>query len=447
MNAIKLLRNSESLEYLELLDPIINNSDTSIRDAAIAARIELLYLNDRNKAFSYLIDCGAKIPPLLKNTIENMNLGVDKELLFKAMDGAEVSARRFSAHYLRKSKLLSKDICHKLLKDTDAGVRKEGLLGLIELDEKVDMDMARKLFPEQQKSGIGLLGYGLLGPQIRPDKFVPLLLRKCDPNKLLSQLDFFDLYNDQAYRVLGLDHFTILEPRIRYDLDQNFESLRSESEVRLREKYGEGTEIIIKKYEPEVIEFIRAKYISAALDGLAKNGKRQDVKYARKYLVNTQYNLANYGAINILSRFGDSSDVERLIEVASNTYGETKRIALETAVNLSENKDVLLEKLINNDDETIAKLAVQILAEHETKRKVELARGLLKSKTDRRRLEGLAILFRCYDLNGVEKLLDVYLAQKSYYYNIVTWIDRCLYAKGRYSKFFRTKLSRMTEED
>lgn len=435
LETIRLLRNTESLEYLDLIDKVINSDDSNIRERAISTRIEIMYLTNPNAGFSLLIDSGAKIPPLIKKTIEDMSLTVDDILLFEALKKAEASVRRFSAQYLRKAKLLAKDKCHELLIDTDARVRKEGLLELIELDEKVDMDFVRKLFPESKETQQALVAF----LEVKADDFGPLLLKKRDPDELLSELDFYNVNDKEAYRILALDYFDIIEFRIRDDLDQEFETLKTESEARL---VGH----ILTQYKPDLIDFMRHRFISAALDGLARNGKQEDVKYARKYLGNTQYNIADKGAIGLLSRFGDSSDVENLIKVALKNYGQTKHFALETAYKLSENKDDLLERLINDDDNATADIAVKILSNHESARKIEITQTLFKSKIDKRRIEGFAIVSRYYDTSDLEKLLYEYISQQSYYYNIVTWLDRCLYSKGQYLKFYKSKLSNMIDE-
>jgi len=49
------------------------------------------------------------------------------------------------------------------------------------------------------------------------------------------------------------------------------------------------------------------------------------------------------------------------------------------------------------------------------------------------------------DVETLENLLDNYLKQETYYYNVVTWIDRYLYAMGRYQEFFRMKLVQVLE--
>jgi HEAT repeat protein len=441
VGTIRLIRNIKNSKYIDLLEPFINHNNSQIRESAIETKIELLYLKSPNEGFKYLIETGAKIPALLNTKIENLDLGVDNNLIIKAVESSETSIRRFCAKYLRKAKLLSKDICKELLKNPDALVRKEGLLGLIELDEKIDMDFIRKLFPEPKGSNISALAYALKTAEVRSDDFIPVLFKKYTPEQLLSQIDFYDINGPEAYKILAKKHFQFWKEKIISDLESEFESLKLESENKFKKQYGNfSVEYIQKKLTPETIDSIRGSYISAALEGLLLYGKQEDVKYARKYLGNKKYNVADYVVLKIISRFGDNTDINNLIEIASKSYGETKKIALEAIFNLSENKDSILKKLISHEDETISRIFIQILLEHNSPIEIETAKNLLNSKIDNHRLDGLSILFRYLNETELEKILNDYIKQNTYYYDIITWLDRCLYTVGPYKELFRSKL-------
>lgn len=327
-----------------------------------------------------------------------------------------------------------------MLKDPDSLVRKEGLLELIDLGEKIDLEFITKLFPEPKESRKGLLGYGLPPFGIKAADFIPILFKKSSPEDLLTQVNFFSVKGSEAYRVLATDHFQELEARIRFDLDSEFESLKSDSETRLREQYGNSAELMFNTYAPDLVDFVKDKFISAALDGLSLHGKKDDIKYARKYLSHTQFNMADDAAIKMISRFGDVSDVNKLIDTASKTYGEIQTTALEAAFNLSDNKDELLNTLMNHEDENVSNLAIMNLSLYDSTDRISIAKNLLNSDEDNQRIQGLAILLMNVNETDLENVLNEYLQQGTYYYNVVTWIDRCLYTSGRYKTHYRSIL-------
>ena len=440
LSTISLIRNIKNSEYIDFLDPFINHDNIRIRESAIEAKIELLYIKSPNEGFTYLIETGARIPALLNTKIENLELGVDNNLIIKAAKNSEVSIERLCAKYLRKAKLLSKDICKELLKNPDAVVRKEGVLGLIELDEKVDMDFIRKIFPEPKGSNINALAFALEIAEASADDFIPILFEKRTPEDLLSQIHFYEISGVEAYKIMAKKHFRFLKERIRLDLDSEFETLKSESENKWIEIYGDFGKTLSKKLnKPEVINFYRGRYILAALAGLSIHGKKEDVKYAREYLSNKKYEGDNLEALKIILHFGDKSDIEMLNKIALNSYGETKRIVIEALFKFSEDRESRLALIINKD-ETIYKTSLQMLLKYNLPYKIEIAEILLKSEIEDRRLDGLAILLYYLNETELEKFLDDYLKQDTYYYNVVTWLDKCLYAVGAFKKMFKSKI-------
>ena len=444
ISAINIMRNSKNIKYLDLLDTFINHKNYQVSQTALFAKIELMYINKPEDAFSYLIKSGSKIPPLIERALEGMTLEVDKKYLIDAVTKANSSVRLFCARYLKKANWLSNEICMDLFKDPDPGVRKEGLLGFIELGNNIDMEFVRKIFPEHEKK---VKNFGDLMQGVTSEEFLPFILKKRKAEELLQELDFFNTSSDTVYRALVLDHFPLMESRIRSDLEDEFESLRQNSESRLQNQYGDAAESIIKGFREEIIRFVKARFTAAALEGLIRNGKKEDVKFARKYICNTIFNIADKEAIELLSKFGDYTDVEKLLEVASKAYGPTKRLAVETAFKVSKKKSKILRELIEKNDSEISKIVIQILASSKIPKKFNMAKNLLNSKDEKIRLEALSILVKRYSSEKLEKLLSDYTSQQTYYYNVVSWIDRCLYSKGLFRKFFHEKLRSHLKND
>jgi len=81
-----------------------------------------------------------------------------------------------------------------------------------------------------------------------------------------------------------------------------------------------------------------------------------------------------------------------------------------------------------------------MLLQYNLSYKIEIAEILLKSEIEDRRLDGVAILLHYLNETELEKFLDDYLKQDTYYYNVVTWLDKCLYAVGSFKDLFKSKL-------
>jgi hypothetical protein len=439
LSTVKLVKNSRNPEFIDLLESILRERSTNVQEAGEAARIEILYMSDPNKAFSALIDSRISVPSLFKNTLEDLSLKVNDALLVKALDMASPPVRRFCAEYLRKKGLLSKENSQKLLEDTDAYVRKEGLLRLIELNEPIDIENVQKLFARTKKARS--LFNALMEEEVSADQFVPLIFRRRSPQDLLDLLDFYGLYSEQAYQILAEEHFQLIESRIRSDLDDEFEALRSGSESKAKEKYGTLAESVLKAWKPETVSFVKRQFIAAALNGLAKNGKEEDIRYGRKFLQATQSYDAYEPAILLMGRFGNQQDVDSLVKATAFTYGRAKRLAFDMAFKLCGNKLEFLVEMSRGKDISTAKWAIQLLKNLDPVKTIEICKELLYSENENLRLIALAVLYKTYDFQELQGLLNDYLTPESYYYNVVTWIDRCLYAMGRYQAYYRGKVA------
>ena len=438
LSAVEIIKTNNKIDCYELLEPLTTHENEQIKNAAIQTKIEFLYRDKPNDAFLFLTNFGSSVPQIIEKTIDKIDIKVNHDLLYNALEKANSAVRLFCAKYLRKANLLSKEKCKTLFKDPDDLVRKEGLLKYIDLENDINMEFIKKLFPVPPEQKTGLLAYGL--QTVRADEFLPLILNKRQPDELLSELDLFQVSGVEAYRILALNYFQLIKGRIRSDLNQNFESLRKESESRFINQYGEGAELYLKNLEDKTIQFLKDRFVSAALEGLSKNGKKSDIKFARKYLNNTDFNIADNSAIEIIRKYGDSSDVESLLRSSSNTYGETSRNAAEVAYLYTSNKGNFIKRMLSSENSNFVDIGLKILSKSKIPNKIKIAKTLLKNDKDEIRIKGLSIIFKKYSIKELEKFLTDYTKQKTYYYNVVTWIDRCLYSKGQYRKFFHGEL-------
>lgn len=425
LETIKLVERLGLSQHVGLLDSAIDSSESEVRNSAIAARLDLVFRENPNDAFREFIERRIDPPPCLIAGLLKPDLGVEHDKLVKALDSSHTQARRFAASYLRKAGKLATETARALLDDPDMEVRSQALWVLVESGEKITVGQIRKLFPKEQKTTL-LGGFFSYGSYRAFEEFFPVVLRQTPPEQTLSSLDFYGTYDYRAYRFLAVEHFELIESRIRSDLDDNFETLMRDS-----------GDIDLK---PDLVDFVRGKFISAALAGLAEHGNKEDVKYAREFLGNTRHNTADPEAVQILIKYGDTSDVEKLLEAASRGHGENKRIALEGALRLGADKGHILETMFTEGDKATAEKATKELWSFNKNRLRKLAKDFLNENDADKRLRGIATLVKFCGKEELEALLDEYMGGTTYYYNIVTWLDRTLYAPGRYGESFKKEL-------
>jgi len=432
LETIKLLAETGLPEDIELLDKVLDSNESEIKSSAVSARLDLLYKEDPNKALREYNKIGGNQPIFIDLASKKMNLSIDNDVLVESLESPHTEVRRFATGYLRTLKKLDSETARGLLEDTDSEVRRQALWTLVELGEKITAGQAKKLFlPKERKQswGFGLLGGGIgygYGSGIFFREFYEAILKQTPPEEILASLDTYESYIEISYHYLAVNHFQLIESRIRPDLDNEFVNLISELDQ--------------KGWESDTVDFVKAQMIEAALAGLAEHGNKSDVKYARKFVGKTRYNTADPEAVKLLVKYGDISDVEKLLEVALATGTETRRIAFECALKLANDKIAVLEIMLKEGDGKTAGKAAEELWVLDEDRVRKISRVMLSEDDTDKRLIGLAILVKFCKKAELEALLDEYMATSPHYYNVVTWLDKTLYASGRYGECFRKEL-------
>lgn len=428
LEVIKLLQRNGLPEHIPLLDTAVESTESKLRDLAITARLDLLYRENANDAFREFVERGPQLPLCLKTALETLDLAVDDELLRRALDSPQTEARRFAASYLRSTRRLDQQRARALLEDADVEVRRQALWALLESGEKITAHEVKRLFPPKQATGRFTLLGGSWDYQASRifDEFFPAILKQTPPEEILSSLDRYSPKYDVSYRFLAVNHFQLIEPRIRSDLDNEFETVT--------------TELKESKWDPDTIEFVKAELIGAALAGLAEHGNECDVAFARRFFGNTRHNMADPDAVRLLAKYGDESDVQRFLQATSSADSETRRIAFDAALRLSAEKEPILETMLKEGDKETAGQAANELWKLSQERVRQVAKDLLRTDNTDKRLRGLAVLLKFCAPTEMEALLDEYMENPPYYYNVVTWLDRLLYAPGRYGESFKTEM-------
>jgi len=432
LKVIELLAHNGISEDIRLLDKVLDSNESEIKSSAVAARLDLLYRENPNNALREYNKIGGNQPIFIDIASKKMNLSVDKDVLVESLESPHTEVRRFATGYLRTLKKLDSETARGLLEDTDSEVRRQALWALVELGEKITAGQVKKLFPPKEPTrswGFGLLWGGLgydYGSRSFFREFYEAILKQTSPEEVLASLDTYDSYIEISYRYLAVNHFNVIESRIRSDLDNEFVNLTSQLDQ--------------KVWQPDTIDFVKAKMIEAALAGLAEHGNKSDVKYARKFFGKTRHNTADPEAVKLLVKYGDISDVEKLLEVALATGAETRRLAFECALKLANDKIAVLEIMLKEGDGKTAGKAAEELWVLDEDRLREISRVMLSEDDTDKRLIGLAILIKFCKKAELEAILDEYIATSPHYYNVVTWLDKTLYAPGRYGECFRKEL-------
>lgn len=270
------------------------------------------------------------------------------------------------------------------------------------------------------------------------DKMFKLFVRRClvllkkTKEELEDMVDFYSGHGNEAYEALASTHTAYVAERLRCDLEDHFESLRNKSIDKLKSQFGEQASILLDRYNPDTEQFIRDKFTASAIKGIAKLGNKSDIDIAREYIGKLKYGMADDSCISIIERYGDTTDIERLIDVAKKTYGSIRERAASVAIKLSSNPEKTIRELVKSQDKIISEIAANQMPSLGREDRVVLAKELLYSENDNMRLLAARIISKHLGRNDVEQILNDYTERPTYYYNVVHSLDRYLYAPSKF---------------
>ena len=288
--------------------------------------------------------------------------------------------------------------------------------------------------------------------------------------ELWSLVDWNSQFGYLAYKALALYHFDQVSGQLRKDLNEDFASYESNylpaaidkwkawyeedaSRPLYRRRFGWGSLFNLSLHSNEKREEqtpeasaqresngIKKKYLAAALAGIVQNGEAKDIHYGRKCLSIDEYDV-RVEAAKVIEQFGDEDDNQALIDLAKKTEGVLQELAAKAALKHSSDMFDTAAALLPGAKDELAGIVVQyLLAHRESAATQDFLERMLLENSDVVRRKSVAFLAAANEEVDLEKLLHRYIAQPTYYYDVVCWLDRILYAPAQLKEMFIRQL-------
>jgi hypothetical protein len=160
--------------------------------------------------------------------------------------------------------------------------------------------------------------------------------------------------------------------------------------------------------------------------------EHDDVEFGRKYLSHEDYNV-QVEAVRIVGRFGEEKDAIMLIKIAKNREGLLQELAAKMAMTAASGATETARALLQTGDDILISITVGYLLNVEDVSATAIfLEPFLVGEQDTVRLRVFAYFVKKYSVEELEQLLERYLQRYSngenYYYDVVCWLDRILYA-------------------
>lgn len=406
-------------------DKLVDEASLSVVEQLIGARI------DPERIAREVCEQGKGVADGVLSIIRPV-LGTCNEAIMRAgLKHDDVSVRLACLDALLEREADTEEIVRELLQDKSTKVRQRCYQELVEHGERFEIeDIRNSLAPKGKGTLLTSRSAG------DPDAVILEMFSRYDLADLRHEISWFKLHGRLAYRAMATKFFSESADQLRQDVEDNFAQLRLESIERLRAESSAGTGIdsILTTYaEKGLDEFIRVTFVEAALAALSDNGDERDVELARSFLQSDmsdmEWNLVGKHAIALLARVGDSSDAKALARVAlDSAYSVGKEEAARAALRFDPGLGDTARELLQSDDEALVKVALQALLKAELSKVLEVVEPLLNREQTGVRIAAVKFCHHTCSVEYMAGLLERYLAQPMYYYNVVCEIDRALYA-------------------
>ncbi len=435
--ALEVYGQRAPLTAAENLEEFVEHKSSEVAEAAWRTVLAILARHDPKQAINWL----RRPTPLRRGNLIDLMAPVwtnaSKDSVRVLLEDESPLIRRKAFEIVKED--LTEDDVKRITGDADALMRAAAYMELVRRDVEVDeTDLEENLKGVESRLtySTGRVRQGDSSPPIYKLNDVLLELYKKAPYEDLEQgIGWFSTKGELKYEALADSYFEKFKATLRNDISQGFERLKNRFYI---EELGTdpdiSDELVYRFKKLDDYNFERFRW--AAYRALAKHAEPSDIKFARSLLSDLRSELFEeelvQAAVEIMKEHGNADDVELLKPVLSGTYPDVSTEGAQLVLQLDpSNRSENAKHLLAMDNADVTRGVLKYSLENHGALSLEDARNLLLNAKEQVRLDALAFLARKLATKDLESLLDHYpTSQNYYYYNVVCWLDRILYATG-----------------
>jgi hypothetical protein len=426
------LTNPEALPFLQEIAE--KEEDSFFAGAARDSALKLKLRLDPNTGVSDLIAHPELISDKILTEANKFIPRITTGILLKGIESSNEPIRSACIKELARRKELSKSMAEFLTKDSSLDIRALAFSRLVELGERLDATKIREGISE---SGLAALG------GVDVDSIVLKVFSSFTDEQLLAAVDWYSVDGAVAYTSLATERFHLVSDSIRADVSNGFERFKEVDHRRLKTTIGAAADKFIQQWEEGGLNrFIASRFLEAAAQGIAAHAIPSDIALARQWLLQREERTTR-AALDIISRFGDASDVEALLRVVKDGFDEIPVQAAMVALKLSPTPVELAHELVTATGSGVIVAAFQWLLDQPLEQTKQFFLDLLGEPKDANRVRAILCLSRKLSPSEMEQILKDYLARDTYFYNVVCWLDRILYSPAPLKEMFGREIDQV----
>ncbi len=436
-SALSYLGAVGDLDTLSFLDGLALDDDSLTSTGIQAARLQILSRLDPDNALSEVIAKGGYLSAEELRALPMRISDVGEQTLVRGTGSQWEQIRELCLEELGRRGSLTAEFANKFTTDPSLTVRAISFQRLAKLGALPDLDIVRKALAvtdEDSAQNVGkvvalsrLLGRRKVETSPDVDSIITDYFKTWSTEKLLNRVDWYSGEGRLAYAALAQDRFNAVAASLRSDLTDGFERVREESLRRNEQEFGAQIRSRLVEAWKDLNEFVKSQFERIVLLTLAGHPDPGDAALARPYLERAD-NLLREPAVTIICKVGSSEDVSALLRIVNEAYGEVVAEAAAGALSLSSRPiDVARDLLFGNSSDA-RKIALQWMYAHDSSEVREIFAQLVSGENSTQRVRAVYHFSKQMSAPELETLLEQYISNGAYYYNVIAWLDRLLYS-------------------
>ncbi len=431
-NILDYLCTHGSRKALNVVEELTVGQHEGVTSKAILAKIGILSRYDSAQSVKILVEEATKEPkickePALETIVSTMNTRNLRKL-------AVINCPYVFRELAKRGKASEAEL-KSMLQADGPEIQYLGYSALLKRGVKFEPVEIQNKWPKSQRGLPGFLGtyYPRIGKNWLEQAVLEAYLKM--PMSELEGSVELKCQSGIAYLAWGMSGGRSAVEIIRNDIKNNFKRHKADLLVKMEDAKGDAS----KTKEFENIEGYRIIELTvSALKVLMKYGNASDKVIAKTFLKSEDTKVRD-AAIGLFAKYAGKKEIDVLSEIASSGDVEGRIVAAKRILKLDAGKKRSRDLLESSYSDVVKEAICWHIANEERLDWSDLS-ALLYSKADEIRLLATAYVVKTRSRQKLVPLLKRYLSGETYYYDVVCWLDRVLYAPKVLAQGYKKKL-------
>lgn len=437
-NILDYLRVNGSRKTLNVVEELTEGQHEGVTSKAILAKIGILSRYDPAQAVKILVEEATRNPKICEEAaIEEIVSAMNTRNLRKLV---AINCSYVLKELAKRGKASEAEL-KSMLQSENPEIRYLGYSVLLKRGTIFDPEDIQEKWPKSQ--GVPM-GFFIVNREIIGKKWLEKAVFEAYLKMPMSELEgSVELKSRRGvvYLAWGLSGGVSVAEIIRSDIKNNFKRHKVNSLAGIEEEVARGTEGNQQRIESlQNSERSMTKELTvSALKLLKKYGKASDKMIAKTFL-KSEDTKVRAAAVALFAEYAGKRDIVVLSEIVNGGGVGGQIVAAKTILKLDGGKERSRDLLKSNYSDIVKEAICWYIANKERLDWNDIS-TLLYSKNEEVRLLATAYAAKTWTRRQLISLLKKYLNEKTYYYNVVCWLDRVLYAPKDLAQGYKKKLT------